>query len=411
VSFSIAKTVTPLMQRINDVRVLKYMHLVPSLARRGRWSRRGLWQVDLPPVPERLKSVPGIWRIGEEEERAAVEAPLHDWSSIHKGAIEWYRRHSWEVFFVMAPRFMRTNREMKRVGTGPSISTNSGVDPYELKADMLAKADEIGLSALGVAPYDEKYMYVEQKGTEIGDRILVGALEELPQVAEMIPSARGERGIMSVNLELSHMCAELAVWLQGRGYRTTAYATPGPGISIHYGVQAGLGQLGMNGQLLTPAAGSRCRLSLISTEAPLPFDHPVDYGIHGVCDECQVCVRRCPSGAIPRRRVDYRGVVKSKLNTARCFPVVVQAHGCAVCMKVCPVQKYGLGPVLEEFDRSGKILGKDTDELEGYDFDGKHYGPGERPRLEPSFFSPPGLDFDASRVAPPGGAERPAFLT
>lgn len=410
-STSITQLISPLMRRINDVRLLKYMHLVPLVTRRGRWSMHGIWKVDPYPVPDRLKSVAGIWRNPAEEERAAIETPLHDWSAIHNSAVEWYRRHSWEVFWVTAPRFMRTVRRMKSRGASPAIVRNAKVDPHELKTKLLAKADEIGFSALGVALFNEKYTYVEQRGVEVGDRVLVGVLEERPEVADNIPSARAERGIMSVNLELSHMCGELALWLQSQGFRAAAYATPGPGISIHYAVDAGLGQLGINGQLLTPAAGSRCRLSLISTNAPLPFDQPVDYGIHGICDECRVCVRRCPAGAIQSKRINYRGVVKSKLNTARCFPVVAQTHGCAICMKVCPVQKYGLRPVLEEYERSGRILGKNTDELEGYDFSGQHYGPGERPRLEPSFFAPPGLDFDANRTVPPGGTKRPGFLT
>lgn len=42
----------------------------------------------------------------------------------------------------------------------------------------------------------------------------------------------------------------------------------------------------------------------------------------------------------------------------------------------------GLPAVLEEYQRSGRILGKDTDDLEGFDWllDGRHYGPGERGR-------------------------------
>jgi ferredoxin len=241
---------------------------------------------------------------------------------------------------------MRTNRMMKRAGAGPRSKQGPNVDPEQFKADLMEKAAEIGLNAVGVAPFNEKYQYAEHRGAEVGDRMLVGVLEERPRVASLLPGAQAERGITSVNLELSRMCTELAIWLQERGFR----------------------------------------------------------------DECQVCVRRCPAGAIQRTRVNYRGVVKSKLNTARCFPVVVQTHGCAVCMKVCPVQKYGLGPVLEEYTLSGKILGKDTDELEGYDFDGRHYGPGDRPQLKPSFFRPPGLDFDASRTTPAAGGERPAFL-
>ncbi len=79
-------------------------------------------------------------------------------------------------------------------------------------------------------------------------------------------------------------------------------------------------------------------------------------------------------------------------------------------MKVCPIQKYGLGPVVDEFEKTGKILRKDTEELEAYNFMGRHYGPGERPRLEQSFFKPQGFEFDAKRTVPSAGVERPTFL-
>jgi hypothetical protein len=68
------------------------------------------------------------------------------------------------------------------------------------------------------------------------------------------------------------------------------------------------------------------------------------------------------------------------------------------------VQRFGLPAVLEEFDRSGKILGKDTDDLEGFDWplDGKHYGPADRPRLPLEVFETPGFDFDPNRKEPIG---------
>ena len=144
----------------------------------------------------------------------------------------------------------------------------------------------------------------------------------------------------------------------------------------------------------------------LTTDAPFEFDQPVDYGIPAVCDACQVCVRRCPSGAIPRTRKYYRGVEKAKLNTARCFPVVAQANGCAICMKVCPVQRYGLGPVMDEFKLTGKILGKDTDELEGYTFGGRFFPAGKRPELRTEWFNPEGFPFDPERKAPLQEAKR-----
>jgi hypothetical protein len=67
-------------------------------------------------------------------------------------------------------------------------------------------------------------------------------------------------------------------------------------------------------------------------------------------------------------------------------------------MKVCPVQRYGLAAVLGEYKQSGRILGKDSDELEGYDWplDGRHYGPGARPSLDAPFFDVPGFGALAS---------------
>src|SRR5262249_2770791 len=150
-----------------------------------------------------------------------------------------------------------------------------------------------------------------------------------------------------------------------------------------------------NGQLLTPQAGSRCRICLITTNATLVGDGPVDYGIHKICDECQLCVRRCPPGAIPKTRSDHRGVMKIKIKPDRCLPTMMHTHGCAICMKVCPVQRYGLEAVSSHYMETGKIMGKGTDELEGYDWiDGRHYGPRQKPRITQELLHPDGLTID-----------------
>jgi ferredoxin len=130
----------------------------------------------------------------------------------------------------------------------------------------------------------------------------------------------------------------------------------------------------------------------------------VDYGIHAICDQCQLCVRRCPPGAIPNYRREHRGVVKAKIKIDRCMPVMAQSHACGVCMKVCPVQRYGLERVKEHLAATGTILGKGSDELEGYDWvDGRRYGPGEKPRLDHEFLHPPDLVLDATRTKPAAG--------
>jgi len=207
-------------------------------------------------------------------------------------------------------------------------------------------------------------------------------LEQNWEATQDIPSLRSEVAHFVTYGREQPMVHQLADDIERLGFHAVPGNSSGRAVAIYYGVEAGLGQLGLNGQLLTPFAGSRCRLMLIQTDMPLETDQPVDYGIPGLCDRCQVCVRRCPSGAITSQRQWHRGVYKAKINTGRCFPMTSQADGCGVCMKVCPVQRYGLSAVLEEYGRSGRILGKGSDELEGYvwPMDGKRYGPGTRPR-------------------------------
>ena len=129
---------------------------------------------------------------------------------------------------------------------------------------------------------------------------------------------------------------------------------------------------------------------VISTNAVVTHDEPIDYGIHAFCSICQVCVNRCPGRALMRDKVWWRGVQKHKLIYKRCRPVMARYEGCAVCMKVCPIQRYGMEPVMTHYVNTGQVLGKGTDLLEGYTLRDKGYfGPGELPHFDTEFFQIP----------------------
>ena len=362
--------------------------------------KRGWWNARIPVVPEELKTVAGIWRDKAHEQEAYEQGPLHDWVMTHWESVEWGRRHAWEVFLFVTPRLMKSLRAAASTAVANIVMPSRQLDPEALKKNVLEKAAAVGLSKIGVARFDPKYMFSEHQGKEQGDRVIVCVLEQNWEATQTIPSVRAERAAFSCYSALHQMMVELAEHLHSLGYLARVFPLPGAFMTIHYAVEAGLGQLGMNGQLLTPEAGSRCRLAVLSTNAPLPFDAPVDYGLHKICDLCQICARRCPSGAIPLKRTTFRGITKSKLNTARCWPVVAQEEECGICQKVCPVQRYGLNAILGEYARTGQILGKHSDELEGYHFQGRHYSAEEHPKLSAEYFAPPGFQFDPSRKKP-----------
>jgi ferredoxin len=358
------------------------------------------------PPPE-LLSQPGIRRVPAEEARAFAENPLHDWGLLHADTREQIFRNGWPHFVPMAPRLARAGRYtakvVRRDRDRAALHADDDVDTTELTAALKARAAELGIGACGVAPYNEKYTFAEWRDHRVGDRVVVCALEVNWAAVQTSPGSHAEKAHLMANTALQKRMAQLAEFLQDRGYRACPENISGTGVVLHYAVEAGLGQLGLNGQLLTPHAGSRCRIMMLNTNAPLNLDHPVDFGVTKLCDSCQVCVRRCPSGAIPNRRQVHRGVEKIKIIGERCAPVVARVQGCAVCMRVCPVQRYGLPAVLEEFERSGQILGKGTDELEAYVFEGQRYPAGRRPKLSAAWLK--SVPYDALPT-PPTNATR-----
>lgn len=364
------------------------------------------WTQPIPEPPDALRTVPGIKLDLQAQQAAFDDNPLHDFIRLHPGMRrpESPTGRMWVSTLSQAPRmFGAARRRTALLRDGRPTTAARKVAPEELTRALRTEAARLGLSAIGVTAYDIKYNFAEYHGLNVGDIVIVGLLEQNYDSTQLIPSIRSEKAALATYGQLEDRMTALAQWIREQGYSARPEGFVGESMNIAYAVAAGLGQLGLNGQLLSPHAGSRCRLHVMTTNAPFVHDKPVDYGLEGVCDACKICVRRCPPGAIPAARKESRGVLKAKLNTKRCLPVMGKASGCSICMKVCPVQRFGLPAVLAEYEETGRILGKDTDDLEGYDWpiDGKHYGPGEKPRMTPELLETPGFVLDLDRREPP----------
>ena len=231
----------------------------------------------------------------------------------------WALAELWQSLVPVAPRLIRAVDHTKRTGATPDTEPPSW-SARECGEWVSEQARRIGMSTVGFAPYDERYTFAEHVDDVAGPNVIVCVVEQRWETTQTLPGPVGEQTALSTNAEIIEMTARLADSIEQLGFRARAHSTEGIAVIHHYGIEAGLGQMGINGQLLTPEAGSRCRLAMITTEMPLEFSGPRDFGIPRICDECQACVRRCPAGAIPLKRTWYRGIEKSKLNLARCFP-------------------------------------------------------------------------------------------
>ena len=407
----------PLGRRIiTSPRLMKYAYIVPAGFGKGPYPVPSKpWDLDLPPVPDQLRWFAGIRRDKEAEERAwREEGVLRDFELAHHDAYSWAmtklgidagdgKTRDWWSTLQFTARNQRSDRAMRKTATVIPQRPAHDADAARFTAELKAKAASLGLSAIGIAPFDRKYIFAEAQSWWFGPWVIVCVQESNWDRAQLLPiEAANETAAASADTELHMRVARLASWIHSHGYRARANHPHGSHLVQHFAVEAGLGQMGLNGQLLTPIAGSRCRITTINTDAPLVSGTPRDFGIPKLCDTCKVCIRRCPAGAIPARRGMYRGVERVQIREDRCWPTVAQARACAICMKVCPVQRYGLQRVIDHYVETGKILGKGTDELEAYDWiDGTRYAAGVRPKLDKSFFMPPGWHFEPEKTFVP----------
>lgn len=102
---------------------------------------------------------------------------------------------------------------------------------------------------------------------------------------------------------------------------------------------AGLGEIGRMGLLMTPKLGSRVRIAVVTTDIPLKTNKPkYDSSVLDFCTICKKCADVCPSRSISfDNRKETNGVLRWKINSEACFTYWCSAGtDCGRCIAVCP---------------------------------------------------------------------------
>ena len=176
-------------------------------------------------------------------------------------------------------------------------------------------------------PTDHKYAVVVAEEMSLG---MIGPAPHTPSVMESMKNyAKG-----------AYISTQLAAFIANLGYEATAnHLRHYTAILPPLAVDAGLGEVGRLGYLMTKEFGPRIRLSAVTTNLSLVPDKPVDIGVEDFCKFCKKCAECCPSQSIPldEEPKEYNGTLKWKLNDETCFGYWAKAGtDCCICMKVCP---------------------------------------------------------------------------
>jgi reductive dehalogenase len=197
------------------------------------------------------------------------------------------------------------------------------LQPYHVYSHIGRGSGEYG------APITLDHRYAVAFTVEM-DHAMMGAA---PDASGVMESARQYVEAARVALQLSYLIR----WL---GYPARAH------IDGNYRViaplvarDAGLGEIGRMGLLMTPELGPRVRLGVVTTDLPLtPDQRSDDTSATDFCRICKKCAENCPSRSIPLGdREEIGGALRWRINSDSCFHYWnVTGIDCGLCMAVCP---------------------------------------------------------------------------
>ncbi len=229
-------------------------------------------------------------------------------------------------------------------------------DPAAMTAEIKAEAKRLGAGLVGITPIIEDAIY---EGYEVPYQyaICVGLPMDREEM-EQVPHERAAVEVMRAYREVSRIAIELGEYIRAKGWPAKAYGNPNSTEILHIplAINAGLGQLGKHGSMISKEYGSNFRLAAVLTDLPLVPDQPIDIGVDDLCMTCQRCVIDCPPGAIFKEKQTVRGETKWYVDFDKCIPYFVKTYGCAICIEVCPWSEPGRGEWLSEkmLTRRGK---------------------------------------------------------
>jgi reductive dehalogenase len=250
-------------------------------------------------------------------------------------------RHISTLFRIIEHLTTKVDGEIARAETE--------TEPYQRTQAIKTMVRRLGADEVGVARLDPMFVYShvgrgpEAWGAPIENRHRFAVVFSMEMDYGHVACAP-ELGITEETahqyLKGAQISVALARYIRSLGYPARAHIA-GSNYQIllpPVAHDAGLGELGRLGYLISPRYGARVRLGAVTTDLELAVDQPIRFGVQNFCDRCLKCARNCPSGAIPRGgKTLVRGVEKWQLDIERCLHYWrVLGTDCGLCMKVCP---------------------------------------------------------------------------
>ncbi len=236
----------------------------------------------------------------------------------------------------------------------PAISGGGGIT-----SAIKRVARYFGANLVGIAKLDMRWVYshhyipssYESKPVQIDEQykyVIAMAVEEDYEMIKTAPTALYYAEVLLTYSRMAFLVGALAQFIRQYGYRAIPSLND-TALNIPIAVDAGLGEVGRHGVLITPQFGPRIRLCKVITDLPLSDDKPINLGVTQFCTVCRKCAKGCPSQAISygEPTAEYSsistnpGVIKWAVQGEKCWEYRLKhfATTCGICVRVCPFNK------------------------------------------------------------------------
>ncbi|WP_051533753.1 reductive dehalogenase [Desulfitibacter alkalitolerans] len=147
--------------------------------------------------------------------------------------------------------------------------------------------------------------------------------------------------------EVSIAAARLTSFIKSLGYAARPHC-PDTGYEVIIPpilVDAGVGEQGRFGFVVTPEFGANFRPAVVTTNLPLKPDKPIDIGVREFCETCKICAETCPSESISfdgPKEIRGRGFDGWQIDIETCHNYWMSVPGsdsCRICLAVCPFSR------------------------------------------------------------------------
>jgi epoxyqueuosine reductase len=238
-------------------------------------------------------------------------------------------------------RSLRANQGLRATSAGEVFYT-------ELKK----QARDCGIDMIGFTRVPEHLIF---RGKKVLYPNAVVCVQEMKRSAiEQAPGAAAGMEAMHVYADLGESMNRLAGFIRSRGVPCQA-SHPLGGLVLYpaLAAQAGLGYFGRQGLLITPRFGVRQRLGVILTPlTDMPWGDPEEHRwVLDFCDQCDLCLKRCPGQAIYRKAVPNTPDVFTSIDNMRCTPWFSLWLGCSICVKVCPFSRVPYERIKQAYEK------------------------------------------------------------